>query len=362
MGETRSTGDIPKTAEPVERFAPMARDSSSPDMGLLSGHPEENLAILKEISKTEKGQVALPSTEVSTREDTGRVPAPVDTAYGAGFERQSLSSDEQMRVGEELAQGRDPLELISQLGKDESLRVIAFGETHFDPPMQAMTVEAIGKLGELGFTHVALEMDSKCQGIIDDYMKSGDEAAMRKALGPVAVTDYWAPRIVAAREAGLKVVAMDKHLEKSRQPFSSKEEADASHKAEAEFDLQRDQIMFDNVDAILAGDPSARVILIGGSGHYGEQSHDPEHPTLGHKLKEKYPDAVATFVSQTDTATVDTLYPFLEGLDAPIIVPTHGADGASTGIDDLRRNQRPLGTRGSGWYRDWDYIAMFPDK
>lgn len=349
-----------KPVEAPEDFFRSEADYRSPDIGLLSGNPDQNLQILRDaVSEQGSAVSSLPEVSIDFEGDSPEQDT-TTTTYGAGFDGIRLTDQQEAQVEETLELGSDALQAVADIGAGKDIRVIAFGETHFDPPMQELTVDVIQQLAGQGFTHLALEIDRKHQDAIDRYMESGDEQALRDEFLSPRFSDYWIPRIAAAREAGLEVVAVDRKEEYGNKPPRI-DQADEIARLAQEAEEQRDQSMFESIDAILSGDPDARVILIGGSGHHGSRNMDPEHPTLGELLKDKYPDAVATILSQTTTADVDTLFPFLDDLESRILVPTRDADGAPNAIGDLKRNDRPLDARGSGWYRDWDYVAMFPD-
>jgi len=369
-----SATEAPFTKAPERGIEMPATTDTSAGMGLLSGSPSENLSILKDVdSKKEATVLSLPSLEIQAEgalttpipSETARATTTdIATAYGGGYERMDLSQEETEAVEAALAAGQEPSDILAQIGQDEEVRVVGFGETHFDPPMQDFTVDAIKQLAEQGFTHLALEMDEGFQPAIDRFMEDGDEAALRGSLGSRQKADYWAPRIAAAREAGLDVVAMDENPVFTRKPREPGETGPRQESPEeTAFKQNRNQAMFENVDEILSSDPDARVIVINGSAHLGSRNLDPERPTLGQLIENKYGDeALATIISQTDTAQVDTLHPFLAGLGETTILPTHNADGSANALGDLRRNQRKLDENGSGWYRDWDYVAMFPGK
>lgn len=137
--------------------------------------------------------------------------------------------------------GRNPVEALRWLMQKN--QVVLVGEQHDANPHRLAGAEYIRALAAGGATHLAVEADPHDQAGIDHYMLTGDPSMLATWM---RVADYM-PILAAAREAGLKVVAID------------------NKKAEV-----RNKVMAQGVEQIVRSDPDAKVVVWLGSKHVGD--------------------------------------------------------------------------------------------
>ncbi len=205
--------------------------------------------------------------------------------------------------------GKDPAQALVDAMKDS--RVLAIGEQHVPSPnaLRKMIAETIPKLKAAGATHLALEMPPSYQEYLDRFMKDGkfDEADLKKMPKPFHDKDYIAV-LKAARDAGIKLVAVDA------------EDNDVGNP-------DREKAMADSIQKILKADEQNKVILIAGMLHVIDGVDMKDNPRAGALLRKA---GCSTVIFGSDMAfgrPPTTLYPFACGVTKPVAVPTKGELG-----------------------------------
>lgn len=206
-------------------------------------------------------------------------------------------------------------------------RIVGIGEQHTPiNPLRDFVRELMPKLKEAGATHLAIEADYRCQPVIDEFMRTG-KLDLSKLDGILNMKqESFVKLLTAAREAGLKIVAVDnRDNEKGRDP----------HMAKA-------------ISAILEADPKNKVIFWVGNLHLTNAETDPEWQVASQLLKKKYDMASFFSVSGAGTSTVGRL---TEEVSAPRVVSTKDAPKLAA-VDFLAGNT--LGC--------WDNVLIIPRK
>ena len=91
--------------------------------------------------------------------------------------RVELNSEQVASLLKEISRlGSDPKAQVGQILSDKSVRAIALGVTHVDPPMTRFGVEIMPVLVESGITHLANAMPAETKEEIehlDEHLRSG---------------------------------------------------------------------------------------------------------------------------------------------------------------------------------------------
>src|SRR5262249_23082942 len=217
--------------------------------------------------------------------------------------------------------GHDPATEMSELMSKN--RVLALGESHGDNnQMREFGAKIMPQLKEAGATHLALELPESAQPALNKFMETG--ILDRSILPPLLNSDDYIAMLNSAREAGLKLVAVDKDSKGSGQ--------------------LRDAHMSRMIGEIL-DDPNAKVVFWAGATH----------------LQNNGDQAVAMLKENYKVASVVPEYPYLNGtlarltpdLTQPVAVPLGKAH-------DVARLPTTPNDYTETHYGNWDDVLIFP--
>lgn len=223
--------------------------------------------------------------------------------------------------------GKDPAPVLAELMRNN--RVLGIGEKHASPnPHRDFAATVMPQLGEAGATHLAIEAYSHHQYMFDRFNAGGEftKADMQQVRGTVNNQDY-RTMLEAAREAGLKVVAVD---------------TKTGH---------RDTHMAKKIGEILDANPDNKVVFWVGSHHLVRKY---AYDTLAVELlRKKYtvPTVVDSIQDRRYMGMPGPAFVAASDLTAPVIVPT----ALAPTLANLPRNGtiNPHGL--------YDYVLIHPD-
>jgi len=299
-----------------------------------AGEPQESTRPAKESS--DKPVVLAQATDANNLLP-GQLPErlgyPLDDLGRLGTSREELE-----RVREEIRQhGKEPRQAVIDLIRQN--RVLALGETHLSPnPQRDFGASIIKDLKDAGATHLAIEADKQLQPILDEFMRTGNLDI--KAL-PFGLRD---PDFISllnnAREAGLRIVAVDDHSDENRRDGTTR--------------VTRDQHMANNISDILKENSNNKVVFWVGSGHLtriSDANVNREHRSASEILRDRY--SVATVVPNIDRLDASTLTQMTPDLTRPTLVRT----GDAPHLSRLRSSALEIP---KDWYGDVDYVLLYP--
>ena len=285
--------------------------------------------------------------------DAGNATGPPRRKEDSGPEHIELTGDEKEQILSEIGRlGADPQAQIEKILGDKNVRVISFGESHSDPPMTQFGIDMMPVLAKCGITHLAMEMPVSTQKDIDEFERTGkigeplddDWVTIKESL----------PLLQAARDAGIKIVAVDASMSFGLPSMK-----------------QRDNHMAEMVANLLdRPDSQARVVVWGGKNHHTRLDHDPGKLQAWRSeisiLKDKLGlESVVSIAGETDDSTKDTLLQVMSGIQKPTLVPTR-VNGTPNTIGDTIKDPNMRGTSWEQWvpdgfqYKNWDYLILFP--
>jgi hypothetical protein len=226
------------------------------------------------------------------------------------------------------AHGKEPIAVLTELMRQN--RVLGLGEKHASPnPQRDFGAEVFPKLKEAGATHLAVEIHSSHQHILDRFQRGMPftKADGDAIPGLLKYKDFTAI-LESARSSGLKIVAAD---------------TNAGH---------RDSHMAKTISGILEADPNSKVVFWVGRHHLASSySYD----TLAVQyLRKKYDVATVTDSIQDKRFRGMPGSAFLAASDlqAPVIVRTADAP-----------NLAKLPSSGTSKNHGlWDYVLIHPEK
>jgi hypothetical protein len=148
-----------------------------------------------------------------------------------------------------------------------SERIVYLGEAHHIKAIKSELSSNFKEIHDAGITHLALEMVAERH---QKALNKGSNAEILKILktewghAPQAYVDM----IRAARAAGIKVVAMDRHLEQQKSDFKScRAGGGSSGECKGEVFYARDVQMFKTMGGVLSSDGKSRILALVGSDH-----------------------------------------------------------------------------------------------
>lgn len=225
----------------------------------------------------------------------------------------------------------EPEEVVPALMRD--VRVLGLGETHYpDNPQREFGTKMMPELAKNGATHLAIEVDSYKQPILDEFMKTGQLDI--KELPPLLRDPEFMKMLSSARASGMKIVAVDDHSERSN----------------------RDEEMARNIENILEQNQKNKVVFWVGSAHL-ERVSDPD-------VNPNAKAASQILESKYKTATVVPNIGSIDGSSLPRATP----DLTRPAMLPISRMQTTSELRTSGlvipkcWYRDSDFVIVYPKK
>ncbi len=241
--------------------------------------------------------------------------------------------------------GQSPEKAIIDLMANN--RVLAVGESHQTPNAQRdLVAEQMSALKKAGATHLAVEIPTSTQAILDQCSRTGQLDV--ESLPNMLQDGAYLKLLRAARDNGIKIVAVDR----SDAPDSSSGTAQSDAKAEPM--LTRDQTMADNIEKILDQDPGNKVIFFVGARHLN-RSHVPESRLALDLLRTRYDAASIKPVYANSRG--EFLYPLPEitaGLKQSVAVSTQRAITLGS-LPDSKFNEQ-----NREFARDWDYSFIYP--
>lgn len=248
-------------------------------------------------------------------------------------------------LGEINLYGEPPETVIKDLMAKN--RVLAVGESHQTPnPQRDLIAQNMSALKEAGATHLAVEIPTSTQTILDQFQSTGklDLESLPNMLRDQAYLQM----LQAARDNGIKIVAVDR----SDTPAATGKPTPSDAPTET---LQtRDQTMASNIGKILDQNPSNKVVFFVGARHLN-RSNIPDTRLAADYLKDKYDTATVKPVYANSRG--EFIYPLSEitvGIEEPVAVSTERAKALGR-LPDSKLNQYD-----QEYERDWDYIFIYP--
>jgi hypothetical protein len=284
-----------------------------------------------------------------THADTGkqagdRLPGTLPDHFGYSLEQLGLSREQLEAIRQEIrTKGQDPEDVVPDLMRHN--RVLAIGETHWNPedPQRAFGARIMRGLIESGATHLAVEMDKQYQPLLDEFMRTG-QLDLRRIPPGLADQGYLAI-LQAARAASLEL----------GKPFRIVA-VDSKEREQTGRGPNRDQAMASEIGRILDADRNNRVVFWVGSAHLNKIT-DPNSRTTYQSaseiLRQRY--SIATIKDQGPNQHSAPLSQLTQDITRPTIISTRTAretGNLRTGPFDLFGFKE--------YYRDWDYIIMYP--
>jgi hypothetical protein len=240
--------------------------------------------------------------------------------------------------------GEDPKKAVAKLM--ENNRVLIIGEVHLSPnPARVFGTGIMDDLRAKGATHLALEIDERAQPKLDQFIMTGkiseDLKQTFQEYAPLLNSDDYFALLKSARDAGLKLVAVDKQRGPSADATAGQPIPPAVNESAG-----RDQFMTDKLEHILKS-PDSKVVLWVGLMHAADPAGFAG--TVDELLKTRYKTAsITTEIPGDDT----TLLKLSAGATEAIAVPTH----KTKKIAELPSDGSFLPNH----YRDWDCAIVFP--
>jgi hypothetical protein len=226
-------------------------------------------------------------------------------------------------------------------------RVLAVGESHQTPnPQRDLVAQNMSALKEAGATHLAVEMPTNIQPILDDFFYSG-QLDLDKLPNLIQTQDYL-NLLQAARDNGIKIVAVDR----SDQPADSGQPKPSN--AQTEPLLTRDQTMAGNIGKILDQDPANKVVFFVGARHLN-RSNIPGSRLAADYLRDRYD--IATIKPDYANFRGEVIYPLSEitaGIKEPVAVSTERAKILGS-LPNTKFNEED-----KEYLRDWDFVFIYP--
>lgn len=252
-------------------------------------------------------------------------PLPYDLSRIPGATREVLE-----KVRDEVRTNNlEPEKVVPSLMKD--VRVLGLGESHFsDNPQRQFGTKMIPELAKNGATHLAIEVDSNKQPIFDEFMKTGKLNILE--LPALLQDSEFVKMLNAARDAGMKIVAVDDHTDSGK----------------------RDQAMAKNIEKVLDQNPDNKVVFWVGAAHLqriSDPAVNPDIKVASQILEQKY--KTATVVPNIGTFDGSTLANATPDLTRPALLPISRMPNTS----NLRSDALDIP---KSWYRDSDFVIVYP--
>jgi hypothetical protein len=380
-GASNHANDGGLAITPIPEFA--SQKSAAPGAGL---------------EKTEKRLAQGPAQ--ADRAGPVLAPAAKDawTETGLGLPRDASPAEYWGRVVDHInSNARNPLDVTTKAIHDS--RVVGFGETH-DPKDNGFVkfgAENMAAFKAAGMTHLAVEVPSNLQGVLDNFqrtgvlnipdhlMKDGKPDRSDVALGALNVfrnriheDPGYVNLLKAARANGVKLVAVDKpdvlagfaHPEKMTQ--QDKIQA-ARRVLSPEVTAERNKYMAQAMEGILDGKLSpllkgsapAKVGFWAGNLHVGDSRGQAAITPAGEMLAQHLAangEHYASLFGQAGShrlgfpSTMFALTPFVQ---RPAAIATRDANGQPNVLGGVKESQYPSAFT-NGNLSDFDYVLLFP--
>ncbi len=272
-----------------------------------------------------ESQVSAPTKRLSTGK---YLPESINAKELQDLRPFGRDANELLAIKKEInAYGRNPEEMLVEAMKGN--RVLAIGEHHVDSSHRQLGAKMMPKLKQAGATHLALEVPAELQPALDAFMLTGSKDKLQGAL-----RQYQAI-LGAAREAGLKVVAVDKRGE-----------------------AYRDNHMAAKISGILDSDPKNKVIFWVGAAHLECNNPHDKQPTAAALLKRKYSVCTIRALNEMVAGTPDSLESLTGELTKPVAISMRQASKIST-LTDVVDPEYPFLVKRYGY---WDQLIIYPRK
>lgn len=278
------------------------------------------------------------------------------------FLEQPQASAETMRdrsMGEREAEGRRiqnevntfgdaPAAVMYNVLRKSSTQLLAVGESHADGhPMRQTIANSMGMFKKAGVDFLAEELPAWMQPQLDHFAKTGafdfsapESKAHQEQLAMYSRRDFIMADLKAARQAGVKVVAID------HQAYENKN------------DPVRNQHQAETLAKLMAENPNSKVLWVGGNHHVIDNAGLESATTqLRRRLVERgeSPDKVVTLHTQTNNGTPFNLAPVTRAVGMPVALPIR----AQGPLADFNWSESVTpGTK----MREFDYLAMYPKR
>lgn len=243
-------------------------------------------------------------------------------------------------------QGQDPkTALVSAMKNSE---VLMLGEYHETPnKMRDLGKEIIPNLTRAGATHFAIEVDSRFQPDLDEFMQTGTftddfKAHLIRYATLLDSPDYY-DLLAKARDSGLKLIAVDKPRDPPPPPPPGQPFTSEHMKA----NRGRDKYMAKQIERVLAN-PKSKVLYWVGAGH-GQDP--PGNYDIAAEVLRQHGKVVVS-VKPTPSDSADTLMLLCPDLKKQVAIPTASTEKFA----QLPTNQLEPVER----YGDYDIIVAFP--
>lgn len=257
-----------------------------------------------------------------------------------------LSEQENLSILREINRhGQKPAEALFEIMAQN--RVLGIGETHVSPNSQRnLGAEIMRGLKRAGATHFAIEAPAFIQPYLDRFVETGELNV--SALPPALRSDDFIKILKAARDAGLKITAVDAN-EKYDEENGITLPANATNR---HYPLNRDREMADNIADILKS-PDNKVIFWVGNAHLQRQIDSAQRRSTADYLRENF--SVATVRPIIASERGINYFPLAE-LTAPInqavLVPTN----STRHLQEMPWTRSSIPVHG----KSWDYILIHP--
>lgn len=310
----------------------------------------ENAAAQTDTTRTDTTRVPADRTQTDTPDaPTGPLRLEQDTRQYLSERYQMTPEQVDTAVREINQNAENPRDVMTRLMREN--RVLSVGEQHRgDVSIRDLGIRTFADLRAAGATHLAVELPANIQPIINDFMQTGDISNLNLWFSTSDNMRGLADLFIAARSAGLQIVAVDYNLVKNEQGQYVRGGTPA----------ERDQAMADGVSRILDQDANHRVVFWAGLSHHADNPPSAGPPTASTILRQRY--SVATIATVDDTMAGMMNNPIADmtnGIDRPVALSMRNAPTVANlphhvdnRLEDDSVYRLPL--------RRWDYQFIFP--
>ena len=269
-----------------------------------------------------------PATPTQTQQRQNYVSEQVSPATVRELSRLNMNANELGALLREVNQhGSDPVQMAVQAMRNS--RVLGLGELHDGQSSQReFGGTVMAQLRQAGATHLAVEIPSNQQAMIDRFMQTGE--INRSDLPFFLAHDNFVSMLRAARTAGLRIACVDVR--------------DGS---------DRDRHMANSIDTILRQNADNKVVFWVGGYHIRRVNQQDERTAADH-LRANH--TITTMSLRTPSDRMDSIATLTPNLTRGVGVSMSDAQGLS----NLRSWYRS--SRDTTRYGDWDHLILCPPR
>lgn len=248
--------------------------------------------------------------------------------------------------------GVDPANWLAMAMKKNS--VLAIGEGHTDLKHLKLGGEIMDDLKAAGATHLAVELPSNHQVVLDHFAKTGliDFALLKDSEG---TNEYLASYrflqrgdirelLKSAREAGLKLIAVDDAVSINVGIYN------------AVFGQGRDRAMAAAITNVLRQDPKNKVVYWVGALHAQISVDKRDHERACQLLREQGIKVSSVLSKEKKVADNNPLFKITEEVKVPTLVPMAKARALSK-LPELKSIYPGVQN-----FNSWDAVIIYPQK